>query len=164
MAPVFSLVLDRDVDERLAHLYPELYKELTSGRSLSYRTFFVWVAVSIYQGTVIQGLSQLLVGLDDFPKMVSVSYTVLVLNELAMVAAEVTTWHWGMVVSILGTAAVFLGSLPFLGGYFDLGYIITVGFLWRVLVILSIALVPPYAGKILGRTLRPPSYRKVRGV
>jgi phospholipid-translocating ATPase len=50
MAPVFSLVLDKDVDERLANLYPELYKELTEGRSLSYRTFFVWVLVSIYQG------------------------------------------------------------------------------------------------------------------
>ena len=29
MAPVFSLVLDRDVSEDLALLYPELYKELT---------------------------------------------------------------------------------------------------------------------------------------
>ena len=29
MAPVFSLVLDRDVNEHLALLYPELYKELT---------------------------------------------------------------------------------------------------------------------------------------
>jgi len=29
MAPVFSLVLDRDVSEELAMLYPELYKELT---------------------------------------------------------------------------------------------------------------------------------------
>jgi len=29
MAPVFSPVLDADVDERLANLYPELYKELT---------------------------------------------------------------------------------------------------------------------------------------
>lgn len=29
MAPVFSLVLDRDVNEDVALLYPELYKELT---------------------------------------------------------------------------------------------------------------------------------------
>ncbi len=29
MAPVFSLVLDRDVTEDLALIYPELYKELT---------------------------------------------------------------------------------------------------------------------------------------
>jgi phospholipid-translocating ATPase len=29
MAPVFSLVLDKDVSEDLALLYPELYKEMT---------------------------------------------------------------------------------------------------------------------------------------
>jgi len=29
MAPVFSLVLDKDVNEDVALLYPELYKELT---------------------------------------------------------------------------------------------------------------------------------------
>ena len=32
MAPVFSLVLDRDVNEDLALLYPELYKELVKVR------------------------------------------------------------------------------------------------------------------------------------
>lgn len=66
--PVLSLVLDKDVDENLANLYPELYKELTSGRSLSYRTFFVWVFVSIYQGCLIQGLSQVLTEVDG-PRM-----------------------------------------------------------------------------------------------
>lgn len=50
MAPVFSLVLDRDVSEDLALLYPELYKELTKGRVLSYKTFFVWLMISVYQG------------------------------------------------------------------------------------------------------------------
>ncbi|KAK6595408.1 phospholipid-translocating P-type ATPase [Botrytis cinerea] len=87
-----SLVLDKDVDEDLANLYPELYKELTSGSSLSYRTFFVWVFVSIYQGGMIQGLSQILTEVDG-PRMVAVSFTVLVLNELTMVAFEITTWH-----------------------------------------------------------------------
>lgn len=32
MLPVFSLVLDRDVNEDVALLYPELYKELTKVR------------------------------------------------------------------------------------------------------------------------------------
>lgn len=50
MAPVFSLVLDRDVNEDLAILYPELYKELTKGRTLSTKTFFIWLMISIYQG------------------------------------------------------------------------------------------------------------------
>lgn len=179
MAPVFSLVLDRDVDEGLANLYPELYKELTSGRSLSYRTFFVWVAISIYQGCVIQGASQLLVpgfssgdtGSGDadgdktgFHRMVSVSFTVLVINELIMVAAEVTTWHPVMIFSILGTAAIYFGSIPLLGGYFDLGFVVSVGFLWRVAAISAISLVPVWGGKVIRRKVKPPSYRKVQGV
>ncbi|WYZ38745.1 hypothetical protein EsH8_III_000659 [Colletotrichum jinshuiense] len=159
--PVLSLVLDKDVDENLANLYPELYKELTSGRSLSYRTFFVWVLVSIYQGCTIQGLSQILTEVDG-PKMVAVSYTVLVLNELLMVAIEITTWHPIMIVSIVGTFLIFIGSVPFLGGYFDLQFIITLGFIWRVLAIAAISLIPPYAVKLLRRTMKPPSYRKVQ--
>ncbi len=35
MAPVFSLVLDRDLNEDLALSYPELYKELTKVRTKS---------------------------------------------------------------------------------------------------------------------------------
>lgn len=121
-APVLSLVLDKDVNENVANLYPELYKELTSGRSLSYRTFFVWVLVSVYQGSVIQGLSQLLTEVDG-KRMVAVSYTVLVLNELLMVAIEITTWHLVMILCIVGTFLFYLGSVPFLGGYFDLEFV-----------------------------------------
>lgn len=122
--PVLSLVLDKDVDENLANLYPELYKELTSGRSLSYRTFFVWVFVSIYQGGMIQGLSQILTEVDG-PRMVTVSYTVLVLNELLMVAIEITTWHPLMILALVGTFLFYVVSVPFLGGYFDLEFILT---------------------------------------
>ncbi|KAK8856248.1 phospholipid-translocating P-type ATPase [Apiospora arundinis] len=162
-APVLSLVLDKDVDENLANLYPELYKELTSGRSLSYRTFFVWVFVSIYQGGMIQGLSQILTEVDG-PRMVAVSYTVLVLNELLMVAIEITTWHPTMIFAIVGTFLFYAGSVPFLGGYFDLDFVLTLGFLWRVLAIGAISLIPPYAGKLIRRTMKPPSYRKVQGI
>merc|ERR1712098_183344 len=130
--------LDKDVDENLANLYPELYKELTTGSSLSYRTFFVWVAVSIYQGGMIQGLSQILTEVDG-PRMVSVSFTVLILNELTMVAFEVTTWHPIMIVSLVGTLLLYLGC------------IVTLGFIWRVAAISAISLIPPYAGKLIRR-------------
>ncbi|EME85641.1 uncharacterized protein MYCFIDRAFT_161290 [Pseudocercospora fijiensis CIRAD86] len=180
MAPVFSLVLDKDVDEGLANLYPELYKELTLGKSLSYRSFFIWVAISIYQGLIIQGGSELLMPgfnknapLDDptyqplstpgFKKMVSVSYTVLIVNELVMVAAEITTWHPIMIFSILGTAAAYFGSIPALKGYFELHFIASPGFWWRFAVIAAASLGPVYGGKLIRRTVKPPSYRKVRG-
>lgn len=164
MAPVFSLVLDRDVDEGVANLYPELYKELTSGLALSYRTFFVWLAISVYQGLVIQGLSQVLVRSVDDPRMVAVSYSVLVVNELVMVAAEVVTWHWGMVACLVGTMVVYVVSVPFLGGYFDLEYVWSRAFAWRVLAICAVSLGPVLGGRVVRRTLRPPSYRKVRGI
>ncbi|TQS37812.1 hypothetical protein Golomagni_01701 [Golovinomyces magnicellulatus] len=163
MAPVFSLVLDKDLDEDLANLYPELYKELTTGASLSYRTFFVWVFVSIYQGSMIQGLSQILTEVDG-PRMVSVSFTVLIFNELCMVAFEITTWHPMMIFSLVGTALIFLGSIPLLGGYFDFAFLKTWGFVWRVLAISAISLIPPYVGKQVWTALKPPSYRKVRDI
>lgn len=50
MFPVFSLVLDSDVNSHTALTYPELYKELSKGRSMSMKTFFIWVLISIYQG------------------------------------------------------------------------------------------------------------------
>jgi len=73
--PVFSLVLDqvlifcqssqnrffkvikstsillKDVSGKKALELPELYRDLLRGRSLSFKTFFLWVIISIYQGT-----------------------------------------------------------------------------------------------------------------
>lgn len=173
MAPVFSLTLDTDVSEPLANLYPELYKELTTNHTLSYTTFFIWVAVSIYQGSIIQGLSQILTEVEG-PKMVAVSFTVLILNELSMVMLEITTWHWVMIVNLVGTFLAYIGSIPFLGtstdemgvvtGYFDLKFVVTLGFLWRVALILAASLVPPAISRLVMRKMRPESFRKVQGI
>lgn len=162
-APVFSLVLDRDVDEELANLYPELYKELKSGRSLSYRSFFGWVFVSVYQGAVIQGLSQILVDAITGPQLISVSFSALVLNELLMVAIAVTTWHPIMIFCLVGTALVYAASVPFLGDYFDLEYVTTLEWVWRVVAVCAVSIIPIWIGKMVKRSWRPPSYRKVRG-
>ncbi|CAN6614689.1 phospholipid-transporting ATPase Neo1p [Trichomonascus vanleenenianus] len=164
MAPVFSLVLDKDVDEDLATLYPELYRELTPGKSLSYRTFFVWVLVSLYQGIVIQGLAQLLIGLDEnlFTRLVEVSFTALLLNELIMVALEIITWNRVMFFSEVITLGIFIASFPFLSEYFDLQYVKSPGFYWKTALITATALIPPWVGKALRRRLKPPNYAKVQ--
>ncbi|KAL6236032.1 hypothetical protein BDW75DRAFT_124299 [Aspergillus navahoensis] len=162
-APVFSLVLDRDVDEQLANLYPELYKELKTGRSLSYRSFFTWVLVSVYQGAVIQGLAQILLDTIAGPRLISVSFTALVINELLMVAIAITTWHPVMIFCLLGTALVYAASVPFLGEYFDLKYVITLGWVWRVVAVTAVSVIPVWAVKLIKQSWSPPSYRKVRG-
>ena len=131
MAPVFSLVLDRDVNEDLALLYPELYKDLTKvrtnlfrlfgrpdvhpqGRVLSYKTFFTWLEISLYQGPSVStrlswlripisfrilfgiGSAIMIMSLilfeNEFLNIVSISFTALVLNELIMVALDITIW------------------------------------------------------------------------
>ncbi|KAI7152910.1 hypothetical protein KC343_g17020 [Hortaea werneckii] len=186
MAPVFALVLDRDVDEPLAILYPELYRELThsppSSRPLSWRAFFLWSAISLYQGIVLQLGSALLTpgsswaaapstGNSPDPAsragvlhMIALSYSALLATELLMVACEVTTWHWIMLVSLLVTAASYVASLPFLGDYFDLRFFTQVGFWWRFAILVALAVGPVWVAKAVGRRVRPSGWRKVRGV
>ncbi|OZJ03159.1 hypothetical protein BZG36_03891 [Bifiguratus adelaidae] len=117
MAPVFSLVLDQDVSEDVALLYPELYKDLTKGRSLSYKTFFTWLLISVYQGGAIMILSILLFE-DEFIHIVSISFTALIFNELLMVALEITTWHRIMVIAEFVTVIIYIASMYFLPTYF----------------------------------------------
>lgn len=164
MAPVFLLTLDKDIDESLTTLYPELYKELTLGRSLSYKTFFVWVLISLFQGSVIQLLSQKFQTLDEakFTAMVAISFTSLVFNELMMVALTIQTWNRTMAATLVVTCAVYVGLVPFLAEYFDLRYIASVPFYWQTALVLVLSLIPVWLTRAVNRRLRPPTYAKVQ--
>ncbi|BEJ16980.1 hypothetical protein CspHIS471_0603810 [Cutaneotrichosporon sp. HIS471] len=160
MAPVFSLVLDRDVNEDTALMYPELYKELTKGRSLSYRTFFTWLTISVYQGGTIMLLSLLLFE-SEFLHIVAISFTALVLNELIMVALEITTWHKYMVMSEFVTAIIYFGSMWILPEYFDMHFVLTSTFIAKVAFIVAVSSLPLYVIKALHHRLNPAAYAKV---
>lgn len=164
MAPVFSLTLDKDIDEKLTKLYPELYKELTLGKSLSYRTFFMWVAISLFQGSVIQLLSQTfqLLDTDKFLAMVTISFSCLVFNELIMVALTINTWIKIMVSTIAVTFMIYIVLIPFLTEYFDLDYITSFSFYWQTTLVLALSLFPVWLTQTVNRKLRPPSYAKVQ--
>ncbi|KAG4304984.1 hypothetical protein PORY_001659 [Pneumocystis oryctolagi] len=162
MAPIFSLVLDRDVNECLAFLYPELYKELTNGKTLNYKTFFIWVFISVYQGISIMLLSIIFIGLDRMKTTVTVTFTALILNELIMVIIEICTWHKVMIIAEIATIIIYIISIPFLNDYFDLNYIKTIEFLWKTTAIISISLIPPWIAKTLRRKIKPPNYAKLQ--
>ena len=81
MAPVFSLVLDRDVSEHTAMLYPELYKDLTKGRSLSGKTFTTWLMISVYQGGAIM-IASLMLFENEFLNIVGISFTAISYTHL----------------------------------------------------------------------------------
>ncbi|KAI8121231.1 hypothetical protein FF38_02552 [Lucilia cuprina] len=160
MFPVFSLVLDQDIDSSTAVTYPELYKDLSKGRSLSYKTFFIWVLISIYQGGVIM-YGALILFEDEFIHIVAISFTALIMTELIMVALTVRTWHRLMVLAELFSLALYLISLFVLHEYFDWEFISSTDFLGKVSIITLVSCFPLYIIKFLRKKCSPPSYLKL---
>ncbi|EDO17706.1 hypothetical protein Kpol_1033p9 [Vanderwaltozyma polyspora DSM 70294] len=164
MAPVFSLTLDTDIKKSLVKVYPELYKDLIEGKSLSYKTFFVWVTLSIYQGCIIQLFSQVFTGVNEtfFLNLVALSFTALVLNETIMVALEISTWNKTMLITEIVTFIIYVVSVPFLSEYFDLSDFTTLKFYAELILILAVSVFPVWASKSIYRRMHPPSYAKVQ--
>ncbi|XP_017858404.1 PREDICTED: probable phospholipid-transporting ATPase IIB isoform X2 [Drosophila arizonae] len=160
MFPVFSLVLDQDITSETAVTYPELYKDLSKGRSLSYKTFFIWVLISIYQGGVIM-YGALILFVDEFIHIVAISFSALIMTELIMVALTVRTWHRLMVLAELFSLALYLISLAVLHDYFDWEFIWSYDFLWKVSLITVVSCLPLYIIKFLRKKCSPPSYLKL---
>merc|ERR1711963_336586 len=160
MFPVFSLVLDKDISGKTAITYPELYKDLAKGRSLSYKTFFTWCLISIYQGGVIM-FGALLLFEDEFIHVVSISFTALILTELMMVALTIRTWHWLMVLAEFLSLAIYIASLIILRDFFDPEFIKTGDFMWKTASITAISCVPLYVWKFLRKKFSPAAYQKL---
>ncbi|MGH0167838.1 UNVERIFIED_CONTAM: hypothetical protein FKN15_053658 [Acipenser sinensis] len=160
MFPVFSLVLDKDVKSEVAMLYPELYKDLLKGRPLSFKTFLLWVLISVYQGSIIM-YGALLLFESEFVHIVAISFTSLILTELLMVALTIQTWHWLMIVAELLSLACYIASLVFLHEFIDVYFLATLSFLWKVTVITLVSCLPLYILKYLRRRFSPPSYSKL---
>ncbi|KAH9956708.1 phospholipid-translocating P-type ATPase [Russula dissimulans] len=160
MAPVFSLVLDRDLNEDLALSYPELYKELTKGRALSYKTFFIWLMISVYQGAAIMIIALVLFE-NEFLNVVAITFTALIVNELIMVALEITIWHVYMIISEVVTLCIYAFSMIFLTEYFDLSFVVSLQFGWKVAVIIAVSALPLWIIKLIKSRIAPESTTKL---
>jgi len=160
MLPVFSLVLDEDVDADTVFMYPELYKELQKGRRLCLRTFLEWVFKSIYQGGAIMLLSIFLFD-HSFLRIISITFTSLLLTELLMVALEIQRWRWQMVVAEVLSLAAYAVAIFLLPSYFDAGFIMSGDFWIKVIVITLVSCLPVTIGKWFRTTCAPPAYVKL---
>ncbi|VDL88779.1 unnamed protein product [Schistocephalus solidus] len=161
MFPVFSLVLDKDVSDLTALTYPELYKDLTKGRELTFKTFFVWMLISIYQGGVIM-YGALILFDADFIHVVSITFTSVLLTELLMVALTIRTWHFVMIASELASLAIYIVALVVFKSFFDQAFLLTWNFVWKVFAITAISCIPLVVLKCIRLKLRPPIYSKLR--
>nr|XP_006814167.1 PREDICTED: probable phospholipid-transporting ATPase IIB-like [Saccoglossus kowalevskii] len=160
MFPVFSLVLDEDVSAETAMLYPELYKDLTKGRELSYKMFYLWILISIYQGSILM-YGALLLFEEEFIHIIAISFTSLILTELLMVALTIRTWHLLMVGAEFLSLIIYIASLFVFKEYFDPAFFLSWAFVWKVVVITLVSCVPLYILKYLRRKFSPPSYSKL---
>lgn len=115
--PVFSLVLDEDVDRETCLKYPILYQTLQAGRSLNFKTFLIWVWKSIYQAAIIMFLAVILFN-DSFITIVSITFTTLIVIEFLNVLQEVTVIRKYMAFSIIISMIVYLLSLYFFNTLF----------------------------------------------
>lgn len=148
--------------------YPELYRELQKRRHLSLKTFLIWTWKAIYQGGVIM-LGAIYLFDRRLVHIVGISFTALILTELIMVAVEVRRWHTLMVASEVVTLAVYAGSIfalssPRLTGTstFDLPFMLSGEFAWKVAAITAVSVVPVWIGKVWAHRLSPEKSMKIR--
>ncbi|KAM3960111.1 LOW QUALITY PROTEIN: putative phospholipid-transporting ATPase IIB [Aphomia sociella] len=161
MLPVFSLVLDRDISSTTALRYPQLYKQLTKGRQISYKTFYIWTGISIYQGGVIM-YGALVLFEDQLIHIVEISYTALILTELIMVALTVVTWHRLMAAAELVSLLMYTATLLIFTSYFDADFIRHWDFWWKVTVITLVSCLPLYIVKYMHRKWSARQYKNIR--
>ncbi|XP_041974291.1 probable phospholipid-transporting ATPase IIB [Aricia agestis] len=161
MLPVFSLVLDKDISSLTALQHPQLYKQMTKGRQLSYKTFYIWIGISIYQGGVIM-YGALVLFEEQLIHIVEISYTALILTELVMVALTARTYHRLMLAAELLSLASYTATLLIFTSYFDSDFIRHWDFWWKVTTITLVSCLPLYIVKIMHRRWSNRQYRNIK--
>ncbi|KAL0849800.1 hypothetical protein ABMA28_011743 [Loxostege sticticalis] len=161
MLPVFSLVLDKDIPSSTILRHPQLYKQLTKGRQLSYKTFYIWTGISIYQGGVIM-YGALVLFEDQLIHIVEISYTALILTELIMVALTINKWHRLMAAAEFVSLLMYTATLLIFTSYFDADFIRHWDFWWKVTTITLVSCLPLYIVKHMHRKWSARQYKNIR--
>ena len=160
--PVLSLVLDEDTERSAVKQFPPLYKTLQKGRMLNFTQFWIWLWKSVYQGCMIMLLSLILFEDTEFFNIIAITFSALILTEWLNIVTEIEKWHWLMVASLLTSFVTYLCSILFMTEYFDVAFIFSLGFLWRVALITAASWGPMHFIKILIDKISPAEHMKVR--
>lgn len=83
-----------------------------------------------------------------------ITFTALIFTENIMVAVEVRRWHPLMLLAQVLTLLVYVGAIIALSspalieGEFDLAFILSLGFVWRVALLTAASTVPIWIGRL----------------
>jgi len=177
--PVLSLIYNRDVTPKMANDYPELYKELTKARVLTFKTFLIWTLISIYEAAIIMFggycalmgpsgfFSQTPVAIE-YAKLNNVTFTVLLLSEFVIILLTVEKWHYFFIVSQVLSFLIYVCAIAFMEnvwqvGYFSKEYFYAADFILAALVLTLLSIVPLSLFLFIRRKLNPPIYTRLGG-
>ena len=155
--PVFSLIFDWFIDEKTILAFPELYVNCQKGRFFSPKTFIRWVCLGIYQGGMIILFSAAVFGIDgvDERHLQSISFTALILTELFLIAFEINHFTAISTVSELSSFLIYVIVMFLLSDAFDIPFIFTVEFLWKISLLTLICIVPLFVIALIKKILNP---------
>lgn len=163
IGPVFSLVFDNDISKNLVKMYPELYNELLSSNLLSCKSIFVSILISLYQSVVIQLMSQLIYTTEkNTKKMITISFSCLVYNELIMVLLIANKFHKLIIINILICLIFFWCSIPFLQNVFELKFFLSIDYAINVFKILFISIFPVRVIQFIKKKIKLQDYEKIQ--
>jgi len=157
--PVFSLVLDEDVNVNSVMKFPPLYKTLQLGRSLNTKTFLIWMFKSIFQGTIIM-LGTVIFFNDSFANIVTITFSSLILIELLNVYSEVHKPNIKIFAASILTGVMYILSIALLRTYFDTSYI-TWTFVLQVIAVSMLSWMPLHLVKCIFQKIQPTEERKI---
>lgn len=160
MFPVFALCLDYELPEHTVFMYPELYASLRTEKRLSNKIFLEWLWKSIWQATSIMLLSILLF-VGKWVNIVSITFTALILSELLNVSSEVHNWNEFMIMAEVLSVYLYAYAMLILRSYFDVSFIFSAEFIYKLLIIVTVSWLPIHIVKIVRRCVKPPNAAKL---
>ncbi|CAD27116.1 PHOSPHOLIPID-TRANSPORTING ATPASE IIA [Encephalitozoon cuniculi GB-M1] len=156
--PIFSIICSSDISRSVVVKFPELYKELTENKLLSYRHFSVWTLIAFYQGTIMMITFYLLK--QEFFIISTLTFTSLVLNELLMVILTTTRMTPMVFISSGMSLAIYIVYFALRRGllrYQRPFYL----FLLKITVVNTLAILVSVFQKLWTKYMSPPTYSKL---
>ncbi|KAL7713060.1 Phospholipid-transporting ATPase [Entamoeba marina] len=159
MLPVISLILDERVTEDKVMEFPDLYRQLQTSQRLSIRNVVSWISLSILQAVVIMFLCMIMFK-DNFLNIVAISFTTLILIQLLNVGFTIRRWNWVILLSEAISIGIYFISFFVLRSDFDLRFVFSFEFWWKLVVITLISSIPFFI-KFTYQLIHPPKYMTV---
>lgn len=162
--PAISLLLDNDTERGNVVKFPRLYKILLYGRELSTKQFLWWFFKSIFQASVIMICSMYFFTDSIYLKIVTVTFSELIIAELLNVYTEIHKFHWFMGVSLAGTFAVYLFTLFFFDNILDVYFIFDIKTFGIIFGITLISWAPFYIISFVRAKCFPEAHEKLNEI